>query len=35
MVSYNLVDVFLWGALIVAPTVVGIIAWKVYTGEFD
>jgi hypothetical protein len=35
MIVYDLVDVFLLGALIVAPTALVVVAWKVYVGDFD
>jgi hypothetical protein len=35
MIMYDLVDVFALGALIVAPTALIVIMWKVYVGDFD
>lgn len=35
MVVFDLVDVFALGALIVAPTALAVIMWKVYVGDFD
>lgn len=35
MMVYDLVDVFALGALIVAPTALVVVMWKVYVGDFD
>jgi hypothetical protein len=35
MIVFDLMDVFAFGALIVAPTALVVIMWKVYVGDFD
>ena len=32
---YDLIDVFLLGAMITLPTALVVIAWSVYKGDFD